>query len=212
MKNFSKMYCKTLNLPPHMGIKEGDCCICGEHTYYGNKKRFGGNFTCADYLQNGEVICPYCYHVFKGSNSLRRTMFYLSDDEFIKFKKKDAKDIILNLPDKPFYLYLTRTWQKTGWVRLNEAYNTTNKGNINFLMDYDIIRTDINTLKDTCETIRNLRDLKIPKKNLEEGQLELYHFKKISEKYGTREARHVNEMIKFNAHNPIWGLAVYLEG
>ena len=53
---FSEMLCKTLEITPDLGELEGDCCICQKHTTTGFKKKFSGNFTCADYISNGDVI------------------------------------------------------------------------------------------------------------------------------------------------------------
>ena len=72
---FSEMLCNTLNLAPEQGELEGDCCICKKHTEHGFKKKFSGNFTCADYISTGEVICPECQYLVKNSNEYRRTMF-----------------------------------------------------------------------------------------------------------------------------------------
>ena len=116
---FSEMLCNTLKITPEQGELEGTCCICQKHTTTGFKKKFSGTFTCADYISHGEVICPECQYLVKNSNEYRRTMFLLTEDELIKFKKKEAKEIVLNLPNKPFYIYLTKTWQKIGWIRMN---------------------------------------------------------------------------------------------
>ena len=86
--NFSEMLCKALEITPDLGELEGTCCICKKHTENGFKKKFSGNFTCADYISNGDVICPKCYYLVKNSNEYRRTMFLLTEDELIKFKKK----------------------------------------------------------------------------------------------------------------------------
>lgn len=209
--SFSKLLCKVEDIHPVEGELKGKCCICGAETEHGHKKKFGGNFTCADYLGEGTVFCPECYYLVKNSNTYRRTMFLLTEDELVKFKKKEAKNIIFNLPDKPFYIYLTKTWQKTGWIRMNEVYNTGNKGIINFLVDYDIVRTDIETLKDTCKFIGELRSLKIPKTILENGHLEIFHFQKIIEAYGNQNSRRIINKIYEAVHNPVWELALYLE-
>jgi hypothetical protein len=205
------MLCESLKITPLLGEMSGDCCICGKHTDSGYDKKFSGNFTSAPFLSPGEVICPECYYVKKHSNQLRRTMFLLTEDDFIKFKKKEARKIVFNLPNKPFYIYLTKTWQKIGWVKMNDAYNTGNDNIINFLVDYDIIRTDLETLKKTCDFIGKLRELKIPKNVLENGRLEVYHFSKLVEEYGMNEARQVNNKICMASNNPIWDLALFLE-
>lgn len=208
---FSEMLCNTLQIIPEKGELEGDCCICQKHTTIGFKKKFSGNFTCADYISHGEVICPECNYLVKNSNEYRRTMFLLTEDELIKFKKKEAKEIILNLPNKPFYIYLTKTWQKIGWIRMNEVYNENNKGEINFLIDYDIVRVNLDTLTETMKFIKQLRDLKIPKTVLETGQLEMHHYRKLTSEFDNNVARSYIKMIKNNANNPIWDLALYLE-
>ena len=208
---FSEMLCKTLEITPDLGELEGDCCICQKHTTTGFKKKFSGTFTCADYISHGEVICPECQYLVKNSNEYRRTMFLLTEDELIKFKKKEAKEIVLNLPNKPFYIYLTKTWQKIGWIRMNEVYNENNKGEINFLIDYDIVRVNLDTLTETMKFIKRLRDLKIPKTVLETGQLEMHHYRKLTAEFGNIAARIILNNVKKNANNPIWDLALYLE-
>lgn len=208
---FSEMLCKTLDITPEQGDLEGYCCICKKHTENGFKKKFSGNFTCADYISNGDVICHKCYYLVKNSNEYRRTMFLLTEDELIKFKKKEAKDIVLNLPNKPFYIYLTKTWQKIGWIRMNEVYNQDNQNEINFLIDYDIVRVNLDTLTETMKFIKKLRDLKIPKTVLETGQLEMHHYRKLTSEFDNNVARSYIKMIKNNANNPIWDLALYLE-
>ena len=209
--NFSEMLCKALDITTEQGDLEGDCCICKKHTENGFKKKFSGNFTCADYISNGDVICPKCYYLVKNSNEYRRTMFLLTEKELIKFKKKEAKEIVLNLPNKPFYIYLTKTWQKIGWIRMNEVYNENNKGEINFLIDYDIVRTNTADLYDMMDFIKQLRDLKIPKAVLETGNLEMHHYRKLTAKFGNQAARKILNKVKMNANGPVWDLALYLE-
>ena len=209
--NFSEMLCKTLEITPDLGELEGDCCICQKHTTTGFKKKFSGNFTCADYISHGEVICPECNYLVKNSNEYRRTMFLLTEDELIKFKKKEAKEIVLNLPNKPFYIYLTKTWQKIGWIRMNEVYNTDNQSEINFLIDYDIVRTNTADLYDMMDFIKQLRDLKIPKAVLETGNLEMHHYRKLITEFGNQAARKILNKIKMNTNSPVWDLALYLE-
>ena len=208
---FSEMLCNALNITPETGELEGTCCMCKKHTEQGFKKKFSGNFTCADYISHGEVICPECNYLVKNSNEYRRTMFLLTEDELIKFKKKEAKEIVFNIPNQPFYIYLTKTWQKIGWIRMNDVYNESNQNEINFLIDYDIVRTDLEILKRTCEFIKKIRDLKIPKTVLETGQLEMHHYRKLNEEFNRKTARHYIKIIKDNAGNPVWDLALYLE-
>lgn len=208
---FSDMLVKTLKETPEEGKLTGECCICGKTTDKGFKKKFGGNFTSAEYVSSGDVICPECQYLVKHSNEYRRTMFLLTEDELVKFKKKEAKEIIFNLPNKPFFIYLTKTWQKIGWIRMNEVFNKDNQGIINFLVDYDIIRCTLEELKDKCAAIEILRDLKIPKTVIESGELEMHHYRRISEKYNVFAARDFVILLRNNKGNPVWDLALFLE-
>ena len=211
IKLFSEMLCESLNISPEQGTLEDTCCICNKYTSNGFKKKFGANFTSSEYVSNGNVICPECNYLVNNSNEYRRTMFLLTEDELIKFKKKDAKDIVLNLPDKPFYIYLTKTWQKIGWIRMNDAFNLNNKNSIHFVMDYDIIVTDLQQLKRFINFIHDLRVLKIPKKNIELGYFEIHQYKKLKETYGSEKSRNIIRHIKGYVNNPVFDLALYLE-
>lgn len=209
--SFSGMLCETRKITPEKGELTGTCCICGKTTNVGFKKKFGANFTCADYVSGGDVICPECNILVKNSNEYRRTMFLLTEDDFIKFKKKEAKNIVFNLPDKPFYLYLTKTWQKIGWIRMNDVYNTGNTGTLKFLVDYDIIHASLDEIQDNCNFIKELRSLKIPKPVLETGELEMHHYNKLVEEYGKKEARSIMHKLKDYAGTPSFDLSLYLE-
>lgn len=208
---FSDLLSEVLHVDLPQGDLQGQCCICKKHTNQGFKKKFGANFTASEYVSNGNVICPECNHLVENSNTYRRTMFLLTEHEFLTFKKNEAENIIFNLPDEPFFIYLTRTWQKIGWIRMNDAFNLNNKGIIHFVMDYDIISTTLNQLKITMKFIRNLRQLKIPKSVLETGNIELHHYRILKDSFGNDEARKIIEAVNKNVKNPVYELALYLE-
>lgn len=211
VKTFSKTLLTVLKEKPIHGKLEGDCCMCGTHTKYGNKKKFGANFTCADYLYNGDVICPYCQYLVKNSNSFRRTMFLLTEHEFTKFKKQDLKDIIFNLPvGEDFYLYLTQTWQKLGYVLMNKARNTSNTSSVTVVMDYDIIIFNPVTLEVYYDLIVKLRELKISKEVLTSAHFEVHHLRRMVEHFGHAEAKGIIEKVERYKTNPVWELAVYI--
>lgn len=210
VETFSKTLLTALNEKPIPGELEGTCCMCGEHTNEGNKKKFGANFTCSDYLESGDVICPYCQHLVKNSNSYRRTMFLLTEHEFTKFKKQDLKDIIFNLPvGEDFYLYLTQTWQKLGYILMNRARNTDSTDSVAVVMDYDIITYKPEQLHDYYELVRKLRELKIGKEVLINAHFEVHHIRRIRESYPL-ETRQIIRTVEQNKGNPVWELAIYV--
>lgn len=205
------MLCETRQITPETGELSGTCCICGEHTTNGYPKKFKANFSTADYVSSGEVICSNCHYLVENSDEYRRTMFLLTKNEYKPFKKDEAKNIIFNLKDEPFYLYLTKTWQKIGWIRMNQVFNTGIKNDIKIMLDYQLITCDLKDLKNLCNYIKNLRDLKLSKKTLESGFFELYEYRKLVNNYGSYEAKNIVENINVLKWNPVYELALYIE-
>lgn len=208
---FSETLCQAKKITPLPGELEGDCCICGKHTKDSYKKKFKKNFTCGDIVSAGNVICEYCKVLVDNSNEYRRTMFILTPTYFKKFKKEEAKGIILNLPDEPFYLYLTKTWQKIGWIKVGNYLNDLTKSDkLSLVIDYDVIYTSIKELKKYWNIIEKLREQKIPKNAFETGIIEPYNYKQLTKNYGYESARKYSKILKKMKTNPNWLLAVYL--
>ena len=210
-KTFSKTLIQATREQPIPGTLKGTCCMCGEQTLQGNPKKFGANFTCSDYLEPGNVICPYCQHIVKNSNSYRRTMFLLTEHEFKKFKKADLKDIIFNLPtDEEFYLYLTQTWQKLGYIRMNKARNTGSTSFVTVVMDYDIITYMPETLRMYYKLVKDLRALKIGKEVITNATFEMHHIRRMNETFNKERTRHIIKTVEQYKGNPVWDLAIYI--
>ena len=186
------------------GDKQGTCCLCGKKTNKGFKKKFGANFTAGPEVSMGTVICEYCHPLIKMSNELRRSMWLITPNELKKFKKAEAKEIVLNLPDEPFFLYLTNTWQKVGWVKMCNMVNHRKDGLICCCVDYDTYFVELEVIQDLFKLVEKLRELKIPKSELESGELSMHHYKKLE------NPRETSGKLKNYAGNPVWKLCVYL--
>lgn len=208
---FSETLCKVRNIIPETNDLEGTCCMCGKHTNNGFKKKFKANFTTADYVSSGDAICPECYYLMMNSDEYRRTMFLLTEHEFKKFKKSEAKEVIFNLPDEPFYLYLTQTWQKVGWLRMDQVLNNGVRGDVKVLMDYQIVQFNLEQLKRLCDLIKSLRELKISKKTLEAVDFQIYEYRKIIKAFGETKAEEIINQLKNLKSDPVYNLSVYLE-
>lgn len=206
---FSKTLYNATQFNLEYGELEGTCCLCGEHTSDGHKIKMKPNFTSADCLRFGTVICPYCFHLFENSNNYRRTMFLLTNNEFKPFKKKDIKEIIFEKQTEPYYLYITKTWQKLGFLLMDKAYNTPESDMIKVVCDYDIITYSKNELKEYYDLAKRLRDIKISKTVLELGNFELHHYRKINEAFQGNAKKIINK-IKQLQNNPVWDLAIYI--
>jgi hypothetical protein len=205
---------KKLNLDGERGELKGQCCICGIQTEYGHKKKFGASFTSYNYLiKTGTVICEYCIYLKKNSNELRRTMYLLTEKEFHTFKKDQAQEIILNIHEKvdnqDYYLYITNTWQKLGWVRMREAINH-NTDNMKIVWDYDLIITSLDELKQYWDLIDPLRELKISKNRLSNGQLGAKDMMKIRDECGVKKSEEIRRKLYVWSGSHQWDLALYI--
>jgi hypothetical protein len=203
MTTLSKLLHQSQGIDPELGELNGTCCLCGETTTKGHKKKFGSNNTAGAEVSTGDVICEYCIWLQKNSNELRRAMWLVTEKEFKKFKKQEAKEVILNLPDEPFVLYLTNTWQQIGWIKLSNRISL-DKSMIVCATDYKIDFVDVEVIKDLFKFIETLRELKIPKKELESGTLSMHHLRKVD------NPRMVLKRLSKYKNNPVWNLCVYL--
>jgi len=207
---FSEMLQHATNFELQIGEVGGTCCLCGNHTETGNPISFKQNFTSADYISTGDCICEYCQYLIDNSDNLRRSMYILTNNEFKKFKKKDIPNILFNLPNEPFYVYLTETYQKVGWVRMNQVYNPGDAEVVQVLLDYDIIEFTVPDLRKKYDVVNKLRELKITKDNIKRGDFEMYQYQRIIDAYGIDEARQLHEYCQKNKTNPVWDLACYI--
>lgn len=170
----SKMYSKATQKPPKPGEKTGTCCICQEKTKKGHPKKFSANFTATDQTSTGDVICEHCILLKENSNELRRTMWTLTEDKFQPFKRPELPEILENPPDKPYYLYLTRTYKKTGWAVMDGLINQPDSRVVRFACDMDIFTIDrIQALK-TLDWIKKLiKKYKFSKTELKNGEINI---------------------------------------
>ncbi len=203
METLSKLLHTSQNLTPEHGTITGTCCLCGQTTTQGHKKKFGTNNTAGAEVSSGDCICEYCIYLQRNSNQLRRSMWIVTKHEFKKFKKQEAKEIILNLPEEPFVLYLTNTWQQIGWIKLGNRISL-DKSMVVVATDYKIDFVDVEVIKKLFKFIEELRELKIPKKELESGTLSMHHLKKVN------DPRRVLKRLAQYKGNPVWNLCVYL--
>lgn len=138
----------------------------------------------------------------QSSQEYRRTMWLVTPEEWIPFKKKEGKKILISKKTTPFALYFTKTWKKQGWVSL---MNYINESNDHFYVgfDYDVILVDREKLEEDFILIDYLRKLKISKEEIKTG-----HFKSKS----VNKINDVNIIKKVlnKANSSLWELEVYL--
>lgn len=201
------MFCKATGTQPMKGDKRGTCCICHRHVQDGHAKQFKTNFTTTDHTSLGDVICKECRLLVENSDLLRRSMWILTEDEFKRFKKAELTSILADLPPTPFYLYLTRTYQKVGWVVMDGLLNEPDNDLLRFAVDMDLYTTTHSRLLGFMGDAERLReDYGFSKTELRTGDVSLRKLKEIKE--GGGDPREILTLINSLKGDPVWEVAV----
>jgi len=181
------------------GDIEGSCIVCGRTTEDGHKIDYSANFTKWNLLQAGNCICPSCYELTRNQD-YRRSMWIATNEGITKFKKEDMLQHILNPPEPPFGIYLTRTWQKQGFFKLIDKVNYSKK-NYFTALDMQVIYVNLKTAKKMAELGQKLREKNVTKEELETGELSAHRYKDID--------LSLVEQVKEYAKQTLWSLIVY---
>lgn len=89
------------------------CVFCGSTSSL-EKVVFPQTFTAYQLLQAGDQACKQCHAMFTDPKYRRNCWVTRKGNlEFIR----DPLDFLLNLPEPPFLLYLTKGKRKHGWIR-----------------------------------------------------------------------------------------------
>lgn len=118
---------------PQPGTRKGTCVVCGAETDTGHKNILSGSFTGYQYFNNGNVGCEYCYPFFK-EGKFRRSSWVATSAGVEFMKAVDCYSHIINPPQPPFAIYITRAGKKQGWLAGLYA--------VNYSRDRFIIMTD----------------------------------------------------------------------
>jgi len=181
------------------GELEGSCIVCGRSTEQGHKIDYSANFTKWNLLQAGNCICPNCYELTRNQD-YRRSMWVATKEKITRFKKENMLEYILNPPDPPFGIYLTKTWQKQGFFKLINKVNYSKKSYFTAL-DMQIIRVDLSLAKEMADIGQKLREKRVTKEELETGELYAHRYKEID--------LSLVEKVKEYAKQKLWSLIVY---
>jgi len=158
---------------PKPGDKKGQCVVCGCTTEKGHKIDFSNNFTAWPDLQAGNVICEYCYALVRDQQYRRKS--WVVSKEGVKFLKKDEiLDVLLNPPEPPFGIYITKSGKKQGFLKIINRVNYSRKHYFIAFED-NLIYVDVELLKRMVEVAKTARSLKFSKTELLQGA-RTYHW------------------------------------
>jgi len=109
------------NLKVKEGTISGYCVICRRWTEYGHdlKKVFSSNFTMWSYLYSGDCVCEECSILFS-DQIYRRHSWVVWKQGFEIIKRKEAKQVLFDPPDPPFFINIIKIGQKQQWIKAIE--------------------------------------------------------------------------------------------
>ena len=177
IETLSHLVCSSRNINSVQGDTMGNCIFCGQYSEHGHPAKLKTKFTAYQYIQSGLIICPFCYEIYN-NQEYRKNMWYASEHEYKTFKRDAAKSILLDPPDPPFVIYLTKTWKKQGWLTLMNKVNY-DKDSFFVGFDYDVIFVYHDKLIKYIDLISMLLEKGVSKTELKTGQLKPRSLKKI---------------------------------
>src|SRR5690606_37496301 len=86
-----------------------------------------------------------------------------------------------DLPPTPFYLYLTRTYQKVGWVVMDGLLNEPDNDLLRFAVDMDVFTVPRETLFTYIDYATVFKDEGLSKTEMKTGDVSLRKLKEIKE-------------------------------
>jgi hypothetical protein len=120
------------------------------------------------------------------------------------------REILVEPPDPPFVVYLTRTWKKTGWqalMRLNGGVGVSRE-RFPVGMDYDPVLVDRTKLISHLEDVDLLRSHKVTKEELSHGYLRATSIGRLLD--AGQDVPKWSALLAKRSLDPMWSLAVYV--
>jgi len=131
------------------------CVICGFQDEKMTPFRASTNFTSSNLLNYGDGICENCRKFFEDQNYRRRS-WYCSKGKVVFLDKKDILPTLIDPPDPPFLIHLTKNGKKQGFLQILAKPNFSRD---RFVISFDdrmiwIDRKEIIEMKKVAEDAR----------------------------------------------------------
>lgn len=191
------------------GEDEGRCYICGQETQCGHRMKPSDAFTAWAQCAEGDVMCEHCHPLIRTPDFRRRSWLVTSGN--IHFATKDDREwiwpMLLDPPEPPFALYVTKSYKKQGHLTLVNYVSTSRT---HFWIGADFadraIAADLQQLREWAPIIEFLREQKMPKAALTTGEFGPHHYKKAIEGGWVDMVNAARNI----AGNPAWEVLVHV--
>ncbi|MEM4454445.1 MAG: hypothetical protein QXT28_07035 [Thermofilaceae archaeon] len=137
------------------------CVFCGSNAPT-HPVSFPETFTAYQFLQAGSGACSRCLEMFRDPKYRRNNWIITRDGEFRVLE--NPIEVLLNPPSPPFYIYLTRTRRKHGWI-LAVNYPALSRDKFFVTVDEERVFVDRQKLEEYWRLYRCFRDKGLRKKD-----------------------------------------------
>jgi hypothetical protein len=192
-------------LPPTYGELAGKCLLCGRHTKNGHTAEFSEKFTSHNLLREGKCICEYCYTLLR-NQEFRRKSFVLSREGVRFLSRAECREVLLSPPDPPFFVYITQTGQRQGWLSAMQCVSYSKE---RFWISTDFVGhflANLRELKRMDGLISVLRNVGISKNSLRSGKPSAAEYRKLLERNMTHLLYEMQEYVR----TPSWEVLCYV--
>jgi len=186
--------------PDSGGDTFGRCVVCGRETK-GFKASFPETFTAYPLLEGGSIVCGRCWSMLKNGDLRRRSWLACIEGNkpAVRFlSRQEALQVLLEPPQPPFAVYLTKTGKKQGFLLLANRVSTS-RDLFYVALDDQLLLVDRKKLQRYVELARRAVEAGLRKGDLSEG-------------CGVKAWEHEDLCREVEAvrGDPLWGLAVWL--
>lgn len=188
------------------GILQTTCVCCGENTDAGFTFSFSDNFVGFNRFYYGEGICPICFAFFQ-DQKYRRSSFIATKESVEFIKNIDFLEKLKTLPEPPFFIYITHTFQKQGWIGdLNKI--SYSKENFYISTDFfeNAIKVNYNEIIKRIEIVKNLLEKKISKAEITTTEFN----SKTYQKAKNENFLDLLKEVKKYKREPLWEVVCYV--
>ena len=173
-----KLIVSLLKPELEMGNKEGTCIICSEYSDAGFPAELPKTFTAFERVYAGNIICPYCYYMLRTPDFRRRSWLVTASSFAFLGNKEEILRKLLDPPNEPWMMYVTKTRRKHGWIKLVEKLNYS-RDRYTIGYDENLLYINLNELEQVLAEVEELRRLKIPKQEILTGHYSVSSMRKL---------------------------------
>jgi len=137
-----------------------NCVFCGQRGEALRPITFSNSFTAYQFLQAGSGACPQCFKLFQNPKT-RKTSWILHGEDGEIRELEHPLETLLNPPNPPFFIYLTKQKRKHGWIRVIN-YPALNRDKFIIAYEENRVLIDRQRLAKLVEFARRLRSRNIP--------------------------------------------------